>query len=1243
MSSESEQRVNINSWLEDELYQDYVHNRQDVDSSWKELFEKSGQRVAPKGNGDTHENGSAAPVSAIEKIEKPKPPAPAAAPLALSPAEQLVPLRGAPARLAENMIASLSVPTATSQRVIPVKVIDENRRILNQWRDLHSKSKISYTHLIAWALVKALKQFPALNHAYAEVDGQPHRLVRNETNIGIAVDVPGRDGGRTLVVPNIKNAGALNFYQFLTAFDDIVARSRSGKLTPEDFAGTTISLTNPGTVGTLGSVPRLMPGQGAIIATGSIDFPAEFQGVTDELRAQLGVCKVMTMTCTYDHRIIQGAESGVFLGKLQALLEGEEGFYDEIFKATGMPYQPVRWQQDTRGSMPGLGGDRRMEEIAKQAAVLQIINAYRVRGHLIADLDPLGVEPGYHPELDPATYGLTIWDRDRQFITGNLVHAVNDATVRVAPLREILETLRQTYCGRLACEFMHIQHPEEKRWLQERMEPEANNWPLEPELRRRMLTRLMQAESFENFLHTRFVGQKRFSLEGGESAMVILDELMERAAASGVAEMVIGMAHRGRLNVLANLIGKAMSQVFGEFEGVPDPDSAMGSGDVKYHLGASGIQRTASGREIKVSVSPNPSHLEAADPVVTGIVRAKQTRMRDEKRDKVIPVLIHGDAAFAGQGVVAETLNLSQLAGYTTGGTIHLVINNRIGFTTMPDESRSTPYATDVARTVQAPIFHVNGDDPEACVRAIQLAFDFRQQFKKDVVIDMNCYRRYGHNEADDPSYTQPIMYRLIKTHLSVGTQYTERLLQDKIVTTDWVAKIKRNTQEKFDESHLEAVQKGERWELQEVTEYEEELTDFCTRTAVDEGLIARVVEGLTTFPDDFHLHPKLKGFIDKRRELLKGGSADWALGEALAFGTLALESVPVRLSGQDSGRGTFSQRHLEYFDYENGSLYVPMMHLAPDQARFEVVDSSLSEYGVMGFEFGYSLGDPLTLDIWEAQFGDFVNGAQIMIDQFISCCESKWGQPSGLALLLPHGYEGQGPEHSSARPERFLQLCAENNMQVCNVTTPAQYFHLLRRQMYGGRDRRGVRKPLVIFTPKSLLRHPRVVSPLEEFTSGGFQSVIGDNSSLGPDRMSKLIFCTGKVYYELDAARQAKAYTNTAIIRLEQMYPFPSEEIESLLFRYPSTTEVVWAQEEPRNMGAFQFFRDKMTPLLDSTRRTVRYAGRAEAASPSTGSSKRHAQEQKQLIEDAFGGGTSARPRRFKVVPKKRPETPQN
>jgi multifunctional 2-oxoglutarate metabolism enzyme len=1217
MASKSSEELGINSWLEDELYQQYLHDRSTVDESWKHVFEQA--------------NGQPAPAAKTTPATPP-PPEPA-------PGEQFQPLRGAAGRIAENMAASVAVPLATSQRTIAVKVMDENRRIINQHRTLVGKSKVSYTHIIGWAVVKALEELPGINHAFVEKDGQPFRMVRPQVNLGIAVDVAGRDGARSLMVPNIKNAGALNFQEYVSAFDDLVARARHAKLTPADFQGTTISLTNPGTVGTMSSNPRLMLGQGAIIAAGAIDYPAEYQGTADETRAILGISKVMTLSCTYDHRIIQGAESGAFLGRVQSLLDGKDGFYEEVFNHLKMPHQPVKWETDRNPLLPGMT-QARTAEIAKEAGIMQLINAYRVRGHLIADLDPLGTEPSYHPELDPETYGLTIWDLDREFLTGSLGEAIGEGGNKpFATLREILETLRQTYCGKIGCEYMNIQVPEQKRWLQQRMEPDANSWPLGKPARLRILRDLIAAEEFEHFLHSRFVGQKRFALEGGETALAILEEILERAAGDNVHEVVMGMAHRGRLNILANVVGKDVKQIFSEFEGDIDPSSTQGSGDVKYHLGATGIRKTDNGREIVVSLSPNPSHLEAVDPVVEGIVRPKQDRLGDTNRERVIPVLVHGDAAFAGQGVVAETLNLSQLDGYSTGGTIHLVINNQIGFTTNPDESRSTPYSTDVARGVQAPIFHVNGDDPDAAIRVVQIAFDYRQRFKKDVVIDMICYRRHGHNEGDDPSYTQPIMYRKIKEHPPVGVLYTERLAREGVATVEEAQAMRKAVSQRLSEAHDSVKQRAERYELQELSAVgSDDIGGFCPRTSVNRQVLERVIRGTTQFPENFHLHPKLRSFVEKRRDAIeKDVPMDWAFGEALAFGTLVLEGTAVRLSGQDSGRGTFSQRHLAFYDSELGKRYVPMQHISPDQARFDVYDSSLSEYAVLGFEFGYSVADPLTLVIWEAQFGDFANGAQIMIDQFISSAESKWGQPSGLVMLLPHGYEGQGPEHSSARIERFLTLCAENNMLVANCTTPAQYFHLLRRQMYGGPDRRGTRKPLVVFTPKSLLRHHRAVSTVHDFTTGGFVEILADAAAADPTAVSRVIFCSGKVYYDLLAAREERKADHVALVRVEQLYPFASEQARDILARYADTAEVVWVQEEPRNMGAWRFMRENIQPLLDATRREVRYVGRPESASPASGSAKRHQQEVAEILNDALTPGAISQTRRVRLVARRK------
>jgi multifunctional 2-oxoglutarate metabolism enzyme len=1211
MSEQSDPKLGINSWLEEELYQTYLHDRKNVDESWKDVFEGNGHGApAPA----TVRNGRPAPVATAK----------AAPPVPVGANEELVPMRGVAAKIAENMAVSLTVPTATSQRLVQVRVLDENRQLINQHRSIIGKSKVSYTHIIGWAILRALEDLRQLNDAYTEQDGQPFRIVRKQVNFGLAVDVKGKDGTSSLMVPNIRNAGALTFGQYLAAFDDIVARARASKLMPADFQSTTISLTNPGTVGTFGSVPRLMAGQGAIIATGAMDYPAEYASTPPEMRAQLGISKVMMVTCTYDHRIIQGADSGRFLGRFHALLNGAENFYENIFQELGMSYRPVKLQEETAVAPTPAPVSLAIADPHKEAAVAHLINAYRVRGHLIANLDPLGSTRPMHPDLDPATHGLSMWDLDRRVITeGNRL------------LREVLEDLRLTYSASVGPEYMYIPVPEQKNWLRDRMETTKNQSPLDVKARLQILDRLIEAETFEQFLHTRFIGKKRFSLEGGDSTIAALDEIAERAAADGVKEIAVGMAHRGRLNVLANIIGKPIHQVFAEFEEAPNSSSnAYGSGDVKYHLGATGTRTTSQGHTIQMSVAFNPSHLEAVDPVVQGIVRARQDNMGDTDRELVLPVLIHGDAAFAGQGVVPETMNLSRLEGYSTGGTIHIVINNQIGFTTPPEEARSGHYATDIARAVQCPIWHVNGDDPEAVVRVARMAYDFRQEFKKDVVIDIVCYRRHGHNEGDDPTYTQPLMYQKIKQQPTVLTQYSQRLIREKVLPQAAYDERKKAYQARLAEGYDTEKKNADAYELQEVPSVQPQA--IGAPTAISRELATKVIEGITAIPPEFHPHPKIKILLEKRREAITGSSMDWAFGEAMAFGSLLLEGNPVRLSGQDVGRGTFSQRHLELYDFENGSKHVPMMNLAPNQANFGVWDSSLSEFAVMGFEFGISLVEPDALVLWEGQFGDFVNGAQIIIDQFLSCAETKWGQPSGLVLLLPHGYEGQGPEHSSARIERFLQLCAENNMQVGNCTTPAQYFHILRRQMRGGGSGNPIRKPLILFTPKSLLRHPRAVSTLDDFTKGGFQEVV-DDASVTPQNVSRILFCSGKVYYDLLAGREQRKAETVAIVRTELMYPFPQEQVEAILQKYPPTAEVYWVQEEPRNMGPWRFMHENMQPLLDSSKRTIHYAGRPESASPAAGTTKRHEQEQADLVSDSFAPRPVTRnPKRVRIVAKK-------
>ncbi len=1225
----------VNSWLEDELYQQYQHDRRDVDPSWNSVFASAAHRPgeAPKtadrsGSGGA-ETGPAAPSSAtveltpqFKALSAPRTPT-----VAIGEGDQLLPLRGPALRIAENMTASLTVPVATSQRSMPVKVMEENRRAINEHRALRGEGKISFTHLIAWAIVRSVETVPALNEAYTDDGAESFRVHRGHLNLGVAVDVAGKDGARSLKVPSIKRSEAMNFAEFAAAFDDIVARARNNKLTVADFEGTTVSITNPGTVGTAGSIPRLMPGQGAIIATGAIDYPPEYRGVPEDVRASMGLSKVMTVTCTYDHRVIQGAESGAFLGKLQALLEGDDEFYERIYRDLGIAAKPVRWEVD-QAVAPVVNADP-----LKQAAVARLIQAWRMRGHLIAEIDPLGVPRAPHPDLDLEGHGLTIWDLDRTFHCG---------VFGVLPLRELIEQLRATYAGHIGIEYAHVENPEERRWFEQRVEPSRFQWQLETAARKRALRSVVEAEGFEAFLENRFKGHKRFSIEGGETFIAAIDELLDRAASSGVEECVLGMAHRGRLTLLANVMGKGVAQIFSEFEGEIEEDFD-GSGDVKYHLGESVRRKTASGKEITVSVSPNPSHLEAVNPVVEGIVRPKQDRLGDTARERVIPVLVHGDAAMAGQGIVAETLNLSQLDGYNTGGTIHIVINNQIGFTTNPGSSRSTTYCTDVALMVHAPVMHVNGDDPDACLRAMQLAFDFRQRFHRDVVVDVLCWRKHGHNEGDDASYTQPVLYRKLRDRKPVSAGYAARLIEQGAVTPEevdgWSATQKKRLYEIYDQTQ----KNKEEWELHELTPMAPGLIpQDLPPTGVTRAMLERVTRGITAFPADFHVHPKLARMIEKRASALADNAIDWALAETVAFGSLVVEGTPVRLSGQDSGRGTFSHRHAEYHDYETDRVYSPLQHLAPSQARFEVYNSPLSEYAVMGFEFGYSVADQLSLVLWEAQYGDFVNGAQIIIDQFLFSAESKWKQPSGLVLLLPHGQEGGGPEHSSARLERFLQVSGEGNVQVACPSTPAQYFHLLRRQMRGGPDRRGLRKPLIVMTPKSLLRHPKVISTADELTNGVFYPVLADPSVNDPKTIRKILLCTGKIYYELMAARDARKASDpvaasTAIVRVEQFYPFPEVEIREVLERYTAASGIVWVQEEPRNMGAWIFMRTRLQRILANQARVLGYAGRPESASTAAGSAKRSAQEQAELVAQAFEPPTIARRWRKRLIRKRK------
>ncbi|MTV25076.1 multifunctional oxoglutarate decarboxylase/oxoglutarate dehydrogenase thiamine pyrophosphate-binding subunit/dihydrolipoyllysine-residue succinyltransferase subunit [Nitriliruptoraceae bacterium ZYF776] len=1119
-------------------------------------------------------------------------------------------LRGAGARIVQNMETSLGVPTATSVRDVPAKLLEVNRRIVNNYLRRTRGGKVSFTHLIAYAMVRAAEDVPAMRNTYAEVDGKPAVLKPDTFGLGLAVDVQNDDGSRSLLVPVIQDANTLSFEAFLRAYEEVIRKIRTGKLEPAMFTGGTITITNPGTIGTVHSIPRLMAGQSAILGVGSIDFPPGYQAADPRTIAKLGISKVITLTSTYDHRVIQGAESGLFLKRVHELLLGEDGFYDEVFRSLGLPYEPARWRADT-------GVDQEEDRLEKQMKVGQLANMYRVRGHLIADLDPLRQrEPQMHPELDPTYYGLSIWDNDREFVTDV------GGDVGKRPLGEILGTLRDAYCRTIGIEYGHVLDPEQKTWIREQVEGVTEDVP--PADQSWILDRLNAAESFESFLHTKYTGQKRFGLEGAEALIPLLDAVCEAAADTDISDVVMGMAHRGRLNVLSNIVGKSHAQIFGEFEGHIDPDTVQGSGDVKYHLGTSGTYRARSGRQIDLHLLPNPSHLEAVDPVVEGVSRAMQDRYDrgGEGVYPVLPVLMHGDAAFAGQGVVVETLHLSQLRGYRTGGTVHVVVNNQVGFTTSPGASRSSFYATDVAKAVHAPVLHVNGDDPEAVVRVARLAFAYREKFHRDVVIDLVCYRRHGHNEADDPSFTQPQMYEIIDSRRSLRKLYTERLVRRGDISVEQAEEFLQDFESRLQAAFDDTKQGAPPEPPKAIRPIESAGPLPPVETGVERDRLDRIATVQFDVPEGFTRHPKLDRIFKKARERYESGSIDWALGETLAFGSLLLEGYNVRLAGQDSRRGTFSQRHAVQVDFKTGHEHLPLANLAEDQGKWFIYDSPLSEYAAVGFEYGYSVHDDDALVCWEAQFGDFVNGAQIVIDQFIVAAEDKWGDTSGLVLLLPHGYEGQGPEHSSARIERFLTLCAEDNIQVVNATNSAQYFHVLRRQMH-----RDVRKPLVIFTPKSLLRSPNAFASLDEFTSGSFRETV-DDPAFAPDAeeprdrdaVSTVVLCSGKVAFDVMKERDEREL-QVPVVRVEQLYPFPDEQLGGILRAYPNAKDVVWVQEEPSNMGPWPFVDGRLWNLLESLGddRRLRHAARVPSASPAAGQAVVHAQELEQLMGDTL------------------------
>lgn len=1248
-----------NEWLVDEMYQRYLQDRNSVDPAWLDFFQDmAGDTTAPAVPSTTGRGGTATNHTTSEVTPAPGPPGhhplppanetspaltgrvgqaggdnpldrrdaatdsiaagaaqpeakPSSSALVQHPvkrtlsgdvADEVTRLRGIAAKVVENMDASLDVPTATSVRSVPAKLLVDNRTVINNHLKRARGGKISFTHLIGFALIEALKVMPEMNSIYTQENGKPAVMRPGATNLGIAIDLAKPDGSRQLMVPAIKDCQDMDFAHFWAAYEDVVRRARDGKLSLADFQGTTISLTNVGTIGTVHSVPRLMQGQGAIIGVGAMNYPAEYQGASNETLARLAVSKVMTLTSTYDHRIIQGAQSGDFLRLVHEKLLGQDGFYDRVFESLKVPYEPIRWVQDIAVSND--------EQINKTARVVELIHAYRVRGHLMANTDPLVDRQRSHPDLDVQTHGLTLWDLDREFPTGGF-----GGKPRMT-LRSILGVLRDSYCRTVGVEYMHIQDPDQRNWMQQRLERPYAKPDREDQLR--ILRSLNGAEAFETFLQTKFVGQKRFSLEGGESVIPLLDQLLSDAADAGLEEVCIGMPHRGRLNVLANIAGKSYGQIFREFEGTHDPRSVQGSGDVKYHLGTEGEFVAESGATTQVYLAANPSHLEAVNPVLEGIVRAKQDRLNlGGESFPVMPVLLHGDAAFAGQGVVAETLNLSQLRGYRTGGTVHIVINNQVGFTTAPDHSRSSVYCTDVGKMIQAPIFHVNGDDPEACARVARMAFEFRQEFDSDVIIDMVCYRRRGHNEGDDPSMTQPLMYSVITNKRSVRKLYTESLIGRGDITQDEAEGALRDYQERLERVFAETRASQEADGTGQLpTGLEKPLSqrdDGEVHEAHNTGIAPEVVKAISNAhvnpPVGFEPHPKLRQTMQKRAKMGSEGKVDWAYGEILAFGSLLVEGVPVRLSGQDSRRGTFVQRHAVLIDRTTAEEWTPLLYLGKGQAPFWVHDSLLSEYAAMGFEYGYSVERPDALVLWEAQFGDFANGAQTVVDEFISSGEQKWGQRSSVVLLLPHGYDGQGPDHSSARMERFLTICAENNMTVAQPSTPASYFHLLRHQAYAR-----PRRPLVVFTPKSMLRHKDAVSAVGDFTSGSFSPVIAD-AAPAPEKVDRVLLCSGKIYWDLLNQRKKLNDEKTAIVRLEQIYPLDVEGVAEAIAPY-GDADLAWVQDEPRNQGPWPFI---ALNLPEAINRHIRVVCRAASASPATGSAKKHAIEQKELIDRAF------------------------
>jgi multifunctional 2-oxoglutarate metabolism enzyme len=1145
-------------------------------------------------------------------------------------------IKGGAAALARYMDESRSIPTATSFRTLTVTTLAQRREQLKA-----AGHRVSFTHLIAYAIARVVTDdMPVMAHHFADIDGKPHRIDDGACNLGLAVDVEKKDGTRTLMVPIIRDAGRKNFAEFLDAYNALVEKARTNTLTADDLTGGNISLTNPGGIGTIASVPRLMVGQGTIVATGSIAYPAGLGGIGETIGAE----KVMTMTSTYDHRIIQGAESGRFLQRIEALLQGDEGFYEGVFAGLDMSLGPLAPGPEARAITPPAGvraipaaAPAMVDEELMQAvqAATSLLKAHRTHGHLAARLDPLGREPEGDPALDPVPLGLTPELMER--IPARILRMY----VPGQTLADALPSLRETYCGPIAYEIEHIASHRQRLWLREAIESGKFRAPLATEEQKTLLRRLTEVDALERFMHKAYLGQKQFSIEGLDMTVPMLDELIQLAATRGAREVVIGMAHRGRLNVLAHNLGRPYDSIFAEFEGSStlEPITTIpqgGTGDVKYHHGAQGSYQLPSGESIIVRLESNPSHLEFVAPVAAGATRAAQTTRQGphahRETNAAVPVILHGDAAFPGQGVVAETLNLQALDGYTVGGTIHLIQNNQVGFTTDPDDSRSTHWASDLAKGFDVPIIHVNADDVPACISAVRLAFAFRQEFGHDVLIDLIGYRRFGHNEADEPAYTQPEMYQVIKKHAPARELFARQLIEQSVVTEQESTELTDQVWEILTEDHQRLKEKIAAGKEREhaTGEYELDRTPSPeVKTAVSADRLRVLNDELLTVPDGFTVHPKLVRQLEQRREVFaseEAGGMVWAHAEALAYASLLTEGIPIRLTGQDTERGTFSQRHLVLHDPKTGQEHCPIQHLPGALAPMELHNSPLSEMGCLGFEYGYSQEAPETLVLWEAQFGDFANGAQVIIDQFIVSGLAKWGQTSRLTLLLPHGYEGSGPEHSSARLERFLQLAAEGNIRVANPTTPAQYFHLLRRQARVAKQR-----PLVVMTPKSLLRLPQATSTVRELSEGRFQPVLAESDHHDRSSVRRLILCSGKIYYELAAHEMRQDNPYVAIGRMELLYPFPQAEVLALAESYPALEEVVWVQEEPRNMGARAHMGPRLLQILPAHLK-FGYIGRPERAASGEGYPVAHANEQNRIITTALdvGEAVSQYPRKL-------------